>query len=456
MISNFFLLLCFYLPFQIALNPAQGVDLASLRIFILILFSVWVYDRIKNKPPHQLNKNKIDDLSNIDEQEQFDKKERNWFSWCGGKKNIFIFDVQTKLILFFLFLSFISLFFAQNYFWSVRKLAYLFSIFPLYFITKDILNSKEKVIKTLASLVWAGAIVAIIGIVQFFSQFIWNYEEIFKVYLSFIGPVFWGENLTQMVRNYPSWLVGVSGQNYFRAIGTFPDPHSFSLFLGMILPISVILFFISKNKIIGGLSFVTIFLANILTFARGGYLAIIAGITIFILVFWNKTQTKHKIMASLAVIFLFLMLTIPGPVSQRFDSSFDLQEGSNAGRISIWQKSLETIKHKPLFGTGIGNFSLAVDGKIDYRNPIYAHNTYLDIAVEQGILASLVWIFILLVTLWNFWILAKEDMIYAGIFTSVIIFSAHSMVETGLYSPIVLSLLLMLFGLTRFSHYEKE
>lgn len=419
MIFNFFLALCFYLPFQIALNPALGVDLASIRIFILILFFAWVYDKIKNK------------------------------------KKI-IFDAQAKLILFFLFLSVISLFFAQNYLWSARKLAYLFSIFPLYFVAKDILNSQEKVIKTLASLVSAGAIVAIIGIGQFFSQFFWSYEEISRVYSTFIGPVFWGENLTRMVSNYPSWLVGVSGQNYFRAIGTFPDPHSFSLFLGMMLPISVILFFVSKNKIIWGLSFATIFLANVLTFARGGYLAIIAGITIFILVFWNKTQIKHKIMASLAVVFLILMLTVPGPVSQRFDSSFDLQEGSNAGRISIWQKSLETIKNKPFFGTGIGNFSLEVDGKIDYRNPIYAHNTYLDIAVEEGILTSLVWIFILLLTLWNFWILAKYDMLYAGIFTSVIIFSAHSMVETGLYSPIVLSLLLIIFGLTRFSHYEKE
>ncbi|MFA6159884.1 MAG: O-antigen ligase family protein [Parcubacteria group bacterium] len=416
MIFNFFIFLCFYLPFQIALNPAVGVDLASVRVLILILFFVWVYGKIRNK------------------------------------KRLFFLDTQAKLILFFLFLSVASLFFAQNYSWGARKLLYLFSIFPLYFVVKDILNSREKVIKTLKSLVLSGAVVSILGIIQFFAQFFWNYENISKLYSNYIGPIFWGENLARMVSDYPSWLVGVSGQNYFRAIGTFPDPHSFSLFLGMMLPLSVILFFISKKKIFWALSTAVIFLANILTFSRGGYVAIIVGIIIFVGVFWKKTQIKHKFMAGLAVMFLVLMLTVPGPVSQRFDSSFDLQEGSNAGRIDIWQKSLETIKTKPFLGTGIGNFSLEVDKELGYRNPIYAHNTYLDIAVEEGVLASLVWMLILFITLLDFWIFSKKDMISCGFFISLIIFSAHSMVETGIYSPMVLTLFLTIISL----QYEKE
>ncbi|HAT73745.1 MAG: hypothetical protein US30_C0005G0040 [Candidatus Moranbacteria bacterium GW2011_GWF2_36_839] len=416
MIFNLFLFLCFYLPFQIALNPAAGVDLASIRVLILMLFFVWVYDNIRNK------------------------------------KKLFFLDTQVRLILFFLFLSVASLFFAQNYGWGARKLLYLFSILPLYFVVKDILNSREKVIKTLKSLVLSGAIVSIFGIIQFFAQFFWNYENISKLYSNYIGPIFWGENLARMVSDYPSWLVGVSGQNYFRAIATFPDPHSFSLFLGMMLPLSVILFFVSEKKVLWIFSFVVIFLANILTFSRGGYVAIIVGITIFVGVFWNKIQIKQKLMAGLAVIILVLMLTVPGPVSQRFDSSFDLQEGSNAGRIGMWQKSLGIILEKPFFGTGIGNFSLEVDNNAGYRNPIYAHNTYLDIAVEEGILASLIWILILFITLLNFWIFSKKDMIYCGFFVSLIIFSAHSMVETGIYSPIVLTLFLIIISL----QYEKK
>lgn len=416
MIFNLFLFLCLYLPFQIALNPATGVDLASVRILILILFFVWAYKKIKNK------------------------------------KKLVLLDTQSKLIVIFLLLGIASLFFAQNYGWGLRKLLYLFSIFPLYFISRDILNNREKVIKTLKALVLSGTLVSVVGIIQFCAQFFWNYENISRVYSNYIGPIFWGENLARMVSDYPSWLVGVSGQNYFRAIGTFPDPHSFSLFLGIMLPISVILFFVSKKKIFWVFPPLAIFLANILTFSRGGYVAIIVGITIFVGVFWNKTQARHKLVAGLAVMILVLMLTVPGPVSQRFDSSFDLQEGSNAGRIDIWQKSLETIKTKPFLGTGIGNFSLEVNKELGYRNPIYAHSTYLDIAVEEGILASLVWILILSITLLNFWIFSKKDMIYCGFFISLIIFSAHSMVETGLYSPMVLALFLIIIS----PQYEKE
>jgi len=263
MIFNLFLFLCFYLPFQIALNPMTGVDLASVRVLILVLFFLWLYDKIKNR------------------------------------KRLGLFNIQVKLIFLFLFLSVVSLLFAQNYNWGIRKLLYLFSIFPLYFVAKDLLNNREHLIKALRILVLSGATVSVVGIIQFFVQFFWSYENISKVYSNYIGPVFWGENLAQMVTNYPSWLVGISGQNYFRSIATFPDPHSFSLFLGMMLPLSVILFFISKKKILWALSFVFIFLANILTFSRGGYVAIIAGITIFIVVFWNKTTIKHKLMAGL-------------------------------------------------------------------------------------------------------------------------------------------------------------
>lgn len=416
MIFNFFILLCFYLPFQIALNPTQGVDLASIRIFILILFSAWAYDKIKNK-----------------------------------KK--LIFDTQAKAILIFLLLSFTSLFFAQSHSWALRKLVYLFSIFPLYFVAKDILNNRGKVIKALKALVLSGALVSIIGIVQFSSQFFWSHEEISNFYFNFIGPIFWGENLAQMVARYPSFLVGVSGYNYFRSIAVFPDPHALSLFLGIVLPFSVILFFNSRKKILWIFSFAVIFVANILTFSRGGYVAIASGVAIFLFVFWKRMIWKYRIVSGLMVIFFVLMFLVPGPVSQRFVSSFDSQEGSNMGRIAMWQKSLEIIQKKPFFGTGIGNFSLEVDNEIDYRNPIYAHNTYLDIAVEEGILASLIWILILSITLMNFWVFSKKDMMYGGFFTSLTVFSVHSLVETGLYSPIILALFLVTISF--YPKYEK-
>jgi len=413
---NFFLLFCLYLPFQVALNPILGIDLASIRVLILVLLGAWLYISIKNK------------------------------------KKIFIFDIQFKLILIFLFLTSISLFFAQNYVWSLRKLFYLFSIFPLYFIARNLLNKKERRLKVISRLVFSGAVLSFIGIIQFFSQLFWSHEKISNFYLKFIGPTFWGESFTQLVAAHSSWLVNISGRNYFRAISVFPDPHTFSMFLGMLLPLALsLLLFYKKNKLWLG-SFLLIFLADILTFSRGAYLGILVGLLLFVFVFWRKISQKNKIIIGVAT-GLFFLVSAVNPISQRFLSSFNFKEGSNLGRIKIWEKSLEVIKQKPVFGTGIGNFPLEINQDENYRNPIYSHNTYLDIAVEGGILSGVIWILILLITLRKFWFMSKNNLLYIGLTSSLIIFSVHSLVETGIYSPMVLALFLIL--ISYYPQYEK-
>lgn len=406
---NFFLLLCLYLPFQVALNPILGIDLASIRILIMVLFIFWFFIGAKNK------------------------------------KTFLISDIQSKLILIFLFLSFFSMFFAQNYSWSLRKLFYLFSISPLFFIAKNLLNSRKRRLEVLKRLVISGALLSFIGVIQFFSQFFWSHEEISNFYLKFIGPTFWGESFTQMVAAHSSWLVSISGRNYFRAISIFPDPHTLSMFLGMLLPLALGLFLFYKKDKIWLISFLLILVADLLTFSRGAYLGALAGLLVFIFIFWKKINKRNKIIIGVVAI-LFFAISAFNPISQRFLSSFNLKEGSNLGRIKIWEKSVKVISQKPIFGTGIGNFPLEINEDEHYRNPIYAHNTYLDIAVEEGILAGIVWMLILLVTLKKFWLIFQKDSLYIGLIVSLVIFSVHSLVETGIYSPMVLALFLILIS----------
>ena len=406
---NFFLLFCLYLPFQVALNPLLGVDLASIRILILILFFIWILFGIRSK------------------------------------KNILSLNIQAKLVVVFLGLGLISVLFAQNLDWSLRKIFYLISIFPIYFIARNILSEKEGHLKVLERLVFSGAVLSFIGVVQFFSQFFWSHEKIYRFYVKFIGPTFWGESLTQMVAEHSSWLVSIANQNYFRAISIFPDPHTFSLFLGMLIPVAFCLFLLSKQKKIWLFSFLVILLADILTFSRGAYLGILFGLIFFIFNFWKQISGRRRAIIGLGII-LFFLFSAANPVSQRLISSFNLKEGSNLGRIQMWEEAVMVISQKPIFGTGIGNFSLEINKDVKYRNPIYAHNTYLDIAAEEGILAGLIWILILAVTLIKFRILSRNNLIYTGLTGSLVIFSTHSLVETGIYSPVVLTLFLILIS----------
>ncbi len=414
MLFSLLLLLSFYLPFQLALNPAPGIDLASIRVLVLILFFLWLAQGLKNKKltiPH---------------------------------------DWLTVWIVLFLFFNLISLLWATNILWAWRKIAFLFSLFPLYFVASNLLNQEEKKKKLVHFLVYAGSLTALIGILQFFSQFIFGLTKAFQFWSHHFILSFLGHSFGKEVLSNPSWLVRIGSQTYLRAIATFPDPHMLAFFLGLLLPLALSLFFLEKKKrwlIASSL----ILIADFFTFSRGGYLGLLVGGLVLLIIVRKDFIQRHRQSLILASLVLFLILVIPNPISLRFFSSFNLQEGSNEGRLAMWNKANTLIIQHPLTGIGIGNFSLSINPLATYRDPIYAHNTYLDITAEAGILAGLAWLGILLSTLKNFLKKARTDIFYLGTSISLIIFSVHSIVETGIYSPVVLTLFLLIISFNNFT-----
>lgn len=406
MMLSLILFLAVYLPFQVALNPAPGVDAASIRVIILVIFLVWLAKGLKDR--------KIRISSSL----------------------------QTALVSSFLFFNFLSIFFARNPDWGIRKLVFLFSIFPIYFVVSDVVTNGVSFKKVSIGLVASGALAAILGIAQFFAQFFLGIDKLSLIWSKYVAAIFFGKTLAQSVAVHPSWLVDISGHTYFRAISIFPDPHMFALFLGLLLPLAIALFF-EHRKNVWLICSGAIFIADLLTFSRGGYLGLIGGAIVTLFIFQNKLIRKYKLVFFLGIVSLMLVIIIPGPVSQRFFSSFNLEEGSNAGRLVMWQKALENISMHPFLGTGIGNFPLAVDPLTTYREPIYAHNTYLDIAVEAGIFAGAAWVGLLFFSIKELLKKARKSWLYLGTAMGLIIFSIHSIVETGIYSPVVLTLVLM-------------
>lgn len=408
---NFFLFLCLYFPFQLALNPAEGIDLASGRVLIILLFFVWLADSLKNKR-------------------------------LIIKKNI-----QTALMGTFLFLSALSIIVAQNTDWSLRKLFFLLSIFPTYFIASALINDLEKAKKAAKYLAAGGFAAALIGIAQFLLQFVWGMERTYQFWADYAIPPFLGKSFSAAVLQNPSWLVNIAGQNYLRATSVFPDPHMLSFYLGMsgALCLGLILSE-GKNKFLG-ISFAAIIIADFLTFSRGGYLGMFCAALAFLIIFWKKISRKAKRVFFLAVIFFAIILSFSNPISQRFFSSFDFQEGSNAGRLETWRKALEVVGNKPGLGAGLGNYPLEIKPTADYREPIYAHNAFLDITAETGILSGLAFAGIIMAGALGFFRKSKGELFFIGGFLALVIFSVHSLVETPIYSASVLPLFLIILSL---------
>ncbi|HCP08515.1 MAG TPA: hypothetical protein DIT25_01815 [Candidatus Moranbacteria bacterium] len=407
--NKLLLFFALYLPFQLALNPMEGVDLASIRVLTLGLFFVWLAKGAKDK------------------------------------KIIIKNNLQTWLIGSFLFLNAFSIVAARNPDWSARKLLFLFSIFPIYFVASRLIDNEEKMEKMIKALLWSGAGAAMIGIAQFLMQFIFGLDRTYEIWANYAIVPFLGNTFSEAVLANPSWLVNISGKTYLRATSIFPDPHMLSFYLGLLIPLALGMFIAKKNKLFFGAAFLILLAADLLTFSRGGYLGLFAGVLVLLIMLWHKLEKRHKFAVFVMAGFMIAAFAIPSPVSQRLSSGFDPKEGSNAGRLAIWRQAVEVVKEHPLSGVGIGNFPLAIKSTAGYREPIYAHNTYLDIIVETGLLNGFVWVSILFLAVLEFW-KRKRNIIFFMAGVSLVIFSAHSMVETAIYSPTVLTLLLIILS----------
>ena len=180
-----------------------------------------------------------------------------------------------------------------------------------------------------------------------------------------------------------------------------------------------------------------------------------AGILVTIFLVLNKLKKENKLKIFLASLALASFLIIPGPISERFFSSFNFSEGSNQGRIETWKKAIEIIINHPAFGVGIGNYALEISATANYRDPIYAHSNYLDIAAETGLLNLFLWLGFLGSVFFMFLKKAKDSLFFCASI-SIIIFMAHSVVETSIYSPVVLPLFLIIASFNHLTQLDEK
>jgi len=418
------LFLIAYIPFQIALNPSIRFDLASIRVFIIFFFLFFVVKKLINK-----------DLF----------------------RNNYFYNLQGICLILFLFLSCLSLIGAENIFWGIRKIIFFLSIFPLYFLIIALINNWQKIKKTILILAISSSFLALIGLLQFLSQFVFGLEKTYSFWVINILPIFSGFNLGAMILAYPSWLVNVSGETMMRVFSLFSDPHMVSFYIGLILPLVMVLLYwtIRRNQAKFSIIFIlysTLYIALLLTFARGSYIAIIISFLILIFLFWKYLHDK-KIIILLCLSLLIFIIPVT-PIADRFYSTFNLSEGSNAGRLEMWQIASNIGMNSFWSGIGLGNYSLAIDSEFDYRNPATAHNLYLDIFSEIGFLGLIVWLFLILGTIWQivkklkFLNNENQKCILICLIGSLSYFFIHSFFETAIYSPSVLALLMIILGLS--------
>jgi O-antigen ligase len=178
--------------------------------------------------------------------------------------------------------------------------------------------------------------------------------------------------------------------------------------------------------------------ALLLTKSLGAFLTIFLALGVYF--YFGGKLGKRKI------IFLLGLLLITGLVfiARSATQKQHLQPiFSTVMRLNYWQDTLKIIKTFPLRGVGIGNFNL--------MQSCYAHNSYLQIWAEMGILgiALFLWLIISVFksTLGNMKNSVNKSQI-AGLITASSVFLIHNLVDFSFFLPEVALIFWVILGLS--------
>ena len=314
-------------------------------------------------------------------------------------KSLFI-----PLVSLFVF-SLMSTFFAEDRVLALRFLGALIYAFAIFVITFTFISKKDRVLKTILFL-FGGAVISSITAIYQFVAFYFDINFFRKI--NILNP-----------------------GNFARPKGLFDHTNFLANFFLASVPILIAYTLLVKK--VGRVLFFLIgfsIASLVITFSRAAYAGFfISLITIFFFSFKYRavligSKRALRIIFVLVPILAALLFIIgplrPGftPVSkkdkpvnekqqqeilvERIGSSIDPEAVTNIERIQIWKSGINMFEDNWLTGVGLENFKLRYK---EYKLPeakrsqVSAHNSYLQLGVETGILglSSFVWFGIALV-----------------------------------------------------------
>jgi O-antigen ligase len=196
----------------------------------------------------------------------------------------------------------------------------------------------------------------------------------------------------------------------WRASGFFISPNNFAGFLE-IMALFAISFTIWGRmtiitRILTGYAALICIAGVAISGSRGGYLSIVFGLTtllILTLIAWRRMQRQHFLLASVtalgAVLILsggILLLIFLSPVL--VTRVMQINDPENM-RLLLWHSALQQFHLSPIWGTG--GFSFLYFGRLFrdptvQHDPIHAHNDYLQLLADYGLVGMILFIVFLM------------------------------------------------------------
>jgi O-antigen ligase/lipoprotein NlpI len=301
-----------------------------------------------------------------------------------------------KPVIFYLILGCLSLIWSVNIYNSIMTLPIFLVGLVLYFVVSNSIREQKKIERLLLIVIILGTIMGAYGILQYLG----------------IDFGFWTGNIGR------GQVFGLFGNvNYFAEYMILP----LSLTIGLIL---------SKEKVFNRFFLLLCLIimggALFLTFTRGSYLAIAISIPAILFLYYRSSSNNTNKQYYKKIILYFLLLVIialaviyiPHPLNKENTPLGKLRnrvtiESLTSGssilrRVATWKFTWMMIEDYPILGSGVGTYGYqSLKYQADFfaqgkNRDIYphgfavqAHNEYLQIWSELGIIGLLLFLWII-------------------------------------------------------------
>jgi O-antigen ligase len=311
------------------------------------------------------------------------------------------------VILFYLALC-LSVIFSQDKSNSLAQLYQYISGLSLFLIAAS-LSEKDKLLTT-QTVILAGLVISFLAIYQYLFGFqhVLDYLSTNKLSLP---PI-----LDYLQRK--------------RVFFPFVTPGALGGYLAMIALLSLT----DKNRI---WLLMLIFPAFLLTKSLSAFLSLFCALIIYFGVQGKLKKTNILLLAGIFLLIIVMIIERSATEQGYLHPAF-----SAIMRLNYWQESLSLIKAHPFVGVGLGNFSL--------QNSLYAHNSYLQIWAEMGILGlfSLIWI---MATVFKACFKNLTQSLYprqiAGLLAASVVFLMHNFLDFTFFLPEISLIWWVILGL---------
>ncbi len=268
---------------------------------------------------------------------------------------------QNSLLVIFAVIVVFSALYASNWEHSTVSMWQFFKYAALYVLIINILDSWDSVRLLMWALVLTGGFMLAYGIHSFVS------------------------------------LSGMA-ENGGRLTTFIDDPNSFAIRLIPLVAFTFALFKTEQRwvlRLLAACIGIAMCITIGLTFSRGGYIALIVVLGLLV---WSQVRKAWVVFAVVATV--AAILAIPNnPIMERIETMATLRSDvSIVQRLKILAGGMQMFLDNPILGVGIGNF---ITHSQDYCRTIptrVAHNAYLEVAAETGIIGLIPFSAILVLT----------------------------------------------------------